>query len=715
MPNPNPGQPWPTKVATLALPTREANVVASVWPSQAGTLVLLAELNLAGAPRHELTVACVAAVEKIWGDKNIPPDSDLEAALEKVLVELNAVLKPHERSFGNPLAPRFHLCLTLIRGDQLALSSVGHLQAFAVSTERFTDIFTATKAHRATNSPRFQQLVGGHLEIGETLIVATPSLTDYLSTDKLKQLFGTHAPGLALREIEKLVVALPHYPPVGVIALKLEGDKAEAGFQPSLEHLLQTQTDTNLLLKPKLFNYLKSRFHSKPKVAPPPPTPSLPEVELFNKPTETASLLPAPELVTEVRPSTTVVWSRRLAQAITRLAWLRSRESIKSTISYWLENRLQTWRSFTRTKQVLLALATMTLLVFSQSIVSLGRQHLTRLDSELYNQLVAQITEQQAAIEGALIYHDDAKAKLLFNDAKRLLAQVPRDSSARQSQYAAMERNLELISNRLERRANLTALKPWAELPQPASGSNWSKLLFSDGVIQTISSSGQVLQLASDAKLGTVWEIGNGFNGLAGATILNPANAEGLAWSQTGPTLIINFKRHASSVVDKAPLITDAAFYEGRVYYLDTKTKSIFRTNSQEKSLAAPVRWLRQSQGGITKAISLAVDGSIYVTDGTNVLKYMLGIKRDFTLQTIEPPLKGVTAIRTASEGDFLYLLAPLDKRVLIYDKRGRLMVQLILPELPEITSLAIDASNKYLFLLSGNAIYRLRLVDYTS
>lgn len=225
---------WPTKVASLALPTREAHVVASVWPSGAGTLLFLAELNLAPQIRQDLAAAITTALERILPSTYNADDA--EGALEQILLQLNPLLKSREGLLGNPLAPRYHLGLAFLRGQSIALSSVGHLNALIIGNGQMNNIFTPAR-NKSTTKPIFQNLIGGHLELGETFIFATTSLLDYLPAEKFKHIIASHAPGHALREIEHSITSLDHHPPIGIIALRLgETIELEAGTQPSIEH-----------------------------------------------------------------------------------------------------------------------------------------------------------------------------------------------------------------------------------------------------------------------------------------------------------------------------------------------------------------------------------------------------------------------------------------------------------------------------------------------
>jgi hypothetical protein len=106
------------------------------------------------------------------------------------------------------------------------------------------------------------------------------------------------------------------------------------------------------------------------------------------------------------------------------------------------------------------------------------------------------------------------------------------------------------------------------------------------------------------------------------------------------------------------------------------------------------------------------VDGALYLADGSTVQKFVRGLKRDFTVQPTTPPLQNIDTIRTTTDTDYLYLSSRSDKRVVIYDKQGKLMAQLLLPSLSDLSP---DGQRQYLYLLANGELYRLKLADYTN
>ncbi len=673
------------------MPTRESYVTASVWPGAGGILLLTAELNMTPPARQELTSALMGKLEHRWSElSRTGQDLEPDTVLEQVLIEANSVLKLYERLLGNPLAPRYHVAISFLRGLSAAAAAVGHCAAFIVSQDGILSITQPEGGTRRPAKPVFEHVSSGIMTLGETLLIATPALMDYLSSERLRQLTTEHPPGFSLREIEKFMISLKVHPPLGVICLKPElAAAAGQDTDSSLQHLMSTRAATSQLLKPSFWLYLKSKFSRHQGLSGAEPTPA-PEPE------------PARPLMrdgSERRPSALA----RAARQAGRLKWLTDREMAKTMVSQWLERRLMLWRRLSVTKRITLALALILLVAFCQSIVQLGKRNLTEKQSEEYNSVITVITERQAAAESALIYQDDTGARSLLDDAYALLATLPQDSRQRELQWRTLSQSLELTRQRLERKAVISELQPWAQLPVLENDA-WNLLVVSPSAVIAVSANRQAVSVD---QAGKVASIGTLSSSVGTPLRLISLDKEVLVLGTSGQALI-----NGNSVSDvPSPLpARDAAWYDGRVYYLDTEGKAIYRTSRQGAGFAPAVRWLKANQSLPEGSISLAVDGSIFVAGPDKVQRYTKGAVQEFPIQPLEPALSGIGCVRTDQSFDLIYTWEPSGRRLAAFDKQGKLMVQTVLPD--TVRDVSVDGLRKEAYILSGNAISRLNVLS---
>lgn len=689
-----------TKVATLALPTREAHVVATVWPGPRGMLLFLSELNLAPQTRQEFLQNINSELERAWQEsKNMPGSAD--AVLENIVLSINQILSGQERLMGNPLSPRYQLLLAYISGQQIALSNLGHIDAFVISANKLSNALVSASGKKAPKpSSTFDNLISGEILPGESLLLATSTLTDYFSWDRLRTLIPSRPPGQSLREIEKYMLQLKIHPPLGLICLKLSLASEIEGTGESMDHLLKTKAQTASLLQPKLVGYIKSKI-SRHK----------PEPDSYaetSKPVSQIEKASTPSLKEKPRGGFTL-FAARLGRFIKKLSWLTSRESAKSTIAWWLESNLAKWRRLNKSKRALFLLGVALILAFSQSIVNLGKNNLKASNSEYYNQLVTQITEKQAAIEGALIYGDNDKALTLYNEAKSYLAELPRNSSSREVQWQSLSQNLSLLARRLQYLNEITDPAVWSQLPPAPENEHWQNLTVVGDKIFVTASGKQLLLLANDGKVSATKNLP--------AELVNikksiPSNNELLLVTQDNKLASYQISSGQTVVLDQTLEIQDGNFYGDGLYFLSQKDRTIWRTSRTNKGFSSPVIWLKANQSDLTKAEALAVDGSIYVAKSDLIEKFTRGSKQNFELKPVNPPLNAITSLFTNNDSDYLYAWEQTNKRLVAYDKTGKLIIQLILPTLNNITTVTVDDTNKAFLVLSGNTIYRIPILE---
>jgi len=689
-----------TKVATLALPTREAHVTANVWPGPNGMLLFLAEVNLAPQTRQEFLQAINLDIERSWPAAKLLQGT-ADQTLELVVNSINTTLGASERLLGNPLSPRYQLMVGYLSGQQVALASLGHIDAFVINVNKLINVLNTVTGKR-THKPSafFDHIVSGELAPGESLLLATTALTDYFSWERLRQLIGERAPGLALREIERYMLQLKVHPPLGLVCLQLSLTQGVAGTDESLNHLLQTKAQTASLLQPKFFSFLKDKF-ARAKAKPL---------------TQAAAEQTTPELATtqslrsnwsaphhRLGLSDAMSAAQRLAS---KLSWLKSRESAKSTIAWWLETKRQAWNKLPNTKRAILFLGLIVLLAFSQSIVNLGRSRLKSLDSELYNQLVTQITEKQAALEAALIYGDDAGAMRLYDEAAALLKNLPNGSRSRAAQRTALEQTLLHLAKRLQRLTEISNPDVLAQLPEIAP-QTWQTLVILNQTLYAASAN-KLIALSTEGKLNRTLD-------LPGDFVLKrmfALNHELLLISEANEAIIYSPNLESKARFKLNFELYAASFYGDGLYFLSETPRTIYRAARQGAAgLGKPTLWLRASQGNLPQAVDLTVDGSIFVATASEVSKFQRGLKTNFSLGAINPPLSNVTSIYTSDQTDYLYLWENVNKRLLALDKTGKLVTQLILPTINSASLAAVDGSAKTLYLISDNKVYRVPIL----
>ncbi|MBP9717878.1 hypothetical protein KBD59_01135 [Candidatus Gracilibacteria bacterium] len=116
----------------------------------------------------------------------------------------------------------------------------------------------------------------------------------------------------------------------------------------------------------------------------------------------------------------------------------------------------------------------------------------------------------------------------------------------------------------------------------------------------------------------------------------------------------------------------DLKSYGERLYVLDSERNQIWRYTRKRDGFEAGEAYNQDAD--LKKAVSLAIDGSVYVLNNdATVIQLYQGKKQEYPLRKSPlVALKAPTKIYTALEMNYVFILEPSQKRVLLYRKDPR-------------------------------------------
>ncbi|MFH1866520.1 MAG: hypothetical protein ABIJ81_00315 [Patescibacteria group bacterium] len=697
------------KLARLALESTETPALANVWTKDSSHLLLVGEINLPYATAQGIGAALLTRIDELW----LEAPQQLETAeeiLEGILLEVNKLLTHLLTPYPyNPQAPRYHLSMVFFRAPEICVSTIGSAGAFVVSLTRFTNIVktsvvTSGDTGPLARRPLFQQLISGQLKNGETLLLTNPGLLDFFSVEKLRQIIVQNAPGMATTILNKLLSNLDRQPPVSLIVLKT-GSRPEINQADSLDHLIKTEAATAGILKPNLWGYFKSGLN---KLLPSHSRSVTSDINLEEE--ELPRVAP-----TKYRPSKTAFLVKALKKSKNiisniHIPWRRS--EIKDLITNLIEKSIRRYRSLTQVYRVLATIVIVLVFIFAYSIVSTGKGNLAVNLTKNYQAILSSISEKQSEIEASLIYHDDAKVARLLDEARALLLTLPQRNKEQKQQYQATQKTLNLLGLRVLKQATINEPMLVMDLTTLKT-TNWQSLLWTDELI-AVSENGLLAITGENQQAKKLFSLPNQVSPITASYLINKDSA--IINTSINTPALVNFTNQTAEIITRElPNIVDANPFDGeRLYFLSSEPTTIYRITIVDSTVSSPVKWLRADQGELSDATSLTVDGAIYVLrNGNSIEQYIRGSKRDFGIAAINPAINNATKIRTASEEDYLYILEPATKRIIVIDKKGTLIVQLLLPTLQRIKDIAIDETSQLLYLLSDDKVYQVDIKEY--
>ena len=155
--------------------------------------------------------------------------------------------------------------------------------------------------------------------------------------------------------------------------------------------------------------------------------------------------------------------------------------------------------------------------------------------------------------------------------------------------------------------------------------------------------------------------------------------------------------------------ISDWTSYTAYVYALDSGKSQILRyAPGSTTQFGKSYVWLKAGTTDLTGSTSISVDGSIWVAQGGQVLKFVKGAPEAFALTGVTPAPTAIRAVYTTPDETNLYLLE--SGRLLVTDKTGAYIGQYLSDKLNGATSLIVDEIGKKAYVLSGGFIYTITL-----
>ncbi|PIQ05089.1 MAG: hypothetical protein COW72_03015, partial [Candidatus Nealsonbacteria bacterium CG18_big_fil_WC_8_21_14_2_50_37_10] len=121
-----------------------------------------------------------------------------------------------------------------------------------------------------------------------------------------------------------------------------------------------------------------------------------------------------------------------------------------------------------------------------------------------------------------------------------------------------------------------------------------------------------------------------------------------------------------------------------------------------------PQVWLAQKTKKAIDGKSIAVDGSVWILNKDNsILRYYAGNFQETITLNIFPYPKDFSKIFASPQLPYLYLLEPVQNRLVIVNKQGRVIQQFQSQKFDNLLDFAVSKDGKTIWLLNGLKVYK--------
>ena len=632
---------------------------------------------------------------------------------------------------------KLHIALAVIDGATLSLATFGTVRAFLHHRTRITDILKSAQQDQEpppTTFKIFPSLVQGIMEPGDKLFICCRHLFDYLTVDKIHTFLNEERPQELIPHLKRLLKGLPGSVAVAAVAAESVPSAApylsesrEPDSNQSMSELNTLASRTSDLLTGSRFQQLRhiiSSFSQRQNTNQPPLQPKK-IVENLKKIFITSSAS---------------IWLQRAFASLAHASSLRINAFIRlifpklhaketapfvdppaaaqAPLPSWrrmLRNAHARFRKLPRSSQYLFISSLLLGILFIESVVSITNQKIRTRENADYETKISFIEQKESETEATLIYGDEEKARMSLKAALDTLASLPQKTSDQKQRYQTLSTRLDASRLKVFHIRMVDTPEVLIDLSQYA---NAQEQVIPGGLIGPV---GNTLY-SFNTETVTVYLIQPSKQSVTVASPSTDAPARltrGTVMPSSSLLYFISslgFGRYDASASkltyvkqneDMANMV-DIAAYGQRIYTLNRATGSLLKFDLTANGINPGEEWLKQ---GITLpgAVALTIDGSIYIADAQGrIRKFTSGIEVPFTVATLDPPL--LAPSRLASDAQYLYILDPTERRVVILKKDGGLKEQITSPLFDRLVDLAPDARQKHLYLLNGNIIYTVPL-----
>lgn len=618
---------------------------------------------------EKLTQALVRTLKQTY----LGQDSFGEEIFEKALTNLNNTLSSLTTRGMTSWYKKLNAAVAVFTNKTLFLSTTGTtISAYLLRDQSFTQISENLSPASPHPLKTFVNFAAGTLNKDDFLILTTVNLFNYVSLEKLRQLFGKQTLDQTVRELVEILT------------------KDVTSQEPFASFIAQVHPQTFLPeeeLQPLLVPNRHTIIEDK----------------------ETVSAAPGQKTLGIL--SKLFRGTGQILFWVIQWIWLMLKKLMRRKTSSLpaRPGNPQYQTKAKNNKKTFLITFLVLLLIFLVNLVFLNFRNAQRKTQKETEGSLAEVSQNITDAEAALIYDDQNRALSKLNDAQANFTKL-KNSKLFEEEVKKLDEKITKLSLQLNK---IRVINQTEQLAQFTTTPN--QLIKIPGGFLAFNSFTDALEHYEDGTVAakTVPLTSSLAQNLVSGIFVPELNAA-VFMSKNGIFYQLDLAAarlipiSSTSTAENTFDIVTNRYYGGRSYALERTGSQIFRAELFQNRFSAPAPWLNESVD-LTSASDLAVDGNIYALLPDQVLKLTRGQKQEFSLPALSQPLRTAKRIVTDAAFQFLYIVDREHSRIVVLTKQGTLAVQLVSESFSEISDIWVDEKNKLMHVLAANKLLRFR------
>ncbi len=336
-----------------------------------------------------------------------------------------------------------------------------------------------------------------------------------------------------------------------------------------------------------------------------------------------------------------------------------------------------------------------------------------KAEQTLWNSAFDQAVDRKTQAEANIVYNNDTRARQMLQEGRDMVNGLDERTGERKEAKQTLLAEMDEIATKLRHEIIV------AEPPEMTAAS----LGAPEGSFTTVSAAAGDVYVADtsarqlvEIKPATRETKRHDYPETIGRVIASWPGTSGIYLLDDRRKLFVFNQTNASftAVAWTASQVSSTsafAVYGRRFYMLDTQSNMVWRYAPSGSGISQETAYLKQNSAELANATAIAVDQNVWLAfrDGT-VKRYSTGAEDTFALPAIDPPLTNISAIWTDDVSNLFVLTDQVGKRVLVFRKDGRLIVQYTSPALTGPTSVHADRDAKKIYVTDNNKVYQFDL-----
>ncbi len=546
-------------------------------------------------------------------------------------------------------------CVSARQNENLYISTCGKMHAYLFRDKQFSDI--ADSSPKPNPLKIFENFAAGKIKKKDYLILSTSQLFNYLSIERLQKILGELPINAACQVIVDLVKELAD-DSISFGTLVLEFNEGPALESEKIMNIAALSGSQSFMQKTK-------------------------------------SVLGASANAIRKFIKHTVLLSKEQRMPNINLPKINA-ALIKEQAKKYTD--LQRIKNLPKAKKFFFAAGAVFVILF---ILNIGVTVYVRNKAQAAKALQQKMTDVQNKIDGAntaYVFKDQGKAVTLTNEAEQELKGIPSNASIN-SQKGKLQSEIDQLQNLIEHIQNITATKLFSV------NSRANALLLANGDL-----------FAADIKAGLftpfnlkTQSMGQNFT-LQIPEMADIGSINGIFIAEDSQGNLYAINPSAQTAVQQKGALTandsGMAFYGAptKVYAMDKSQNQIIST---PLSGGKDIPYFRSSEN-LGNALDFAIGGPIYLLTTEGIQKYVGGRQEPFASSGMT--FSAGAKIYATTATNFIYVLDPNLKRIIVFDKQGNIIKQYESDQLQNPQNFAIDEQKQSAYILDGQNIWLLKM-----